>query len=173
MKDNETENVEFLDEDVPTEKTDSPPINESPAKDAAAEAKPDDEFTKKLRAALGLDRKVEMLPELKVKIKIKLEKFGSVIATTERAVYTKFGLNEPLLTPEEVEADYRETKEDFEIILKTRTHLESEYGDLINAGIDLTDHLGKKDNQGGDKQRRSAETAGRKRKLWRERLNQR
>jgi len=86
----------------------------------------------------------EMPEELKRKIRIKIEKFGGSIAQAEMGAYNVLGLNAPLMQDAEILEDYNETKEDFELILKYRTNIESEWGDLINAGIDITDHIGER-----------------------------
>src|SRR5579863_637325 len=82
------------------------------------------------------------LRRTKKKIAIRIGKLAFVLADAERAVYEKFHLNEPIMLPEEVDADYMETYNDTQELIDNRIGFESENGDVINVGITMAAHFG-------------------------------
>jgi hypothetical protein len=90
------------------------------------------------------EKKDSIFKRTKKKVAIKLGKLAFVIADAERFVYEKFHLNEPLMSPEEIDADYIETYNDTQELINNRIGIESEHGDIWNVGITVGSHFAKR-----------------------------
>jgi len=80
------------------------------------------------------------LKEAVDKVKIKLNKFGSIIAESEQFIYYKWHLNR-LMTDTEIEEEKKEIIDDVNIVIDNRIKVLSKYGDLVNILIDFMSHL--------------------------------
>lgn len=74
------------------------------------------------------------------KIRVKLNRFGLLIAEAEQFVYEKYKLNQ-LMTPEEIHNEKVEINEDMDLLIDTRVKVLSHYGDIINIVIDMLAHV--------------------------------
>jgi hypothetical protein len=95
------------------------------------------------KAAEGGSKKGGWFSKGGKKFKIKLGRIGFVIADVERWVHEKTHLNK-MMQPAEIDADYTETYADTKEIIDNRINIESEWGDVINLGITLAAHIGKR-----------------------------
>jgi len=75
------------------------------------------------------------------KFKLKFGKLAFALADGERGVYAKFKLNEPILTRQELEDEYKETYDDTKELIDNRFNYESKYGDVFNIVLDLVQHF--------------------------------
>lgn len=75
------------------------------------------------------------------KIKIKLDRLGSIITNTEHWVYTHYHIERELLSQAEIDQEIEETKEDITVMIDNRVKILSIYGDILNVLIDIGAHV--------------------------------
>jgi hypothetical protein len=131
--DDEIEKVTFVDEQTQT----------------TAKTLADSEAAKIPRDSIleGLDKKIETpagategMKKALDKIRIKINKFGTLVAESEQFIYHRWKLNR-LMTEQEVEDEKKEVVDDVNIMIDNRIKVFSTYGDILNLVIDFMSHI--------------------------------